>query len=87
MHTGAAPARIDDRPDLRTGRFYSRLLLELSQLHSMPMGNHDQSLISLAIARAPEWIRRELLSDEKAIRARAEEALAAMIANALQRAV
>lgn len=49
------------------------------------MINNSQALIANAIARAPEWMRRELLADEKAIRVRAEEALAAMIADALNR--
>ena len=43
-----------------------------------------QATITATIARAPEWIRQELLSKEKATRARAEEALAAMISGALQ---
>jgi hypothetical protein len=49
------------------------------------MANDIQAVIASAVARAPEWIRRELLADEKAMRARAEEALAAMIADALNR--
>lgn len=48
------------------------------------MNNDLQATINITIARAPEWIRQELLSKEKATRARAEEALAAMIAGALQ---
>ncbi|WP_140850181.1 DUF6771 family protein [Sphingomonas glacialis] len=48
------------------------------------MNNDFQATITATIARAPEWIRQELLSKEKATRARAEEALAAMIAVALQ---
>ena len=39
--------------------------------------------ITAVIARAPEWIRHDLLSKETSIRTRAEETLAAMIANAL----
>lgn len=42
-----------------------------------------QATINDVIARAPEWVRQELLSKEAAIRNRAEETLAAMIANAL----
>ena len=48
------------------------------------MNNDFQAVITATIARAPEWIRQELLWKEKATRARAEEALAAMIADALQ---
>ena len=48
------------------------------------MNNDLQATITATIARAPEWIRQELLSKETATRARAEEALAAMIASALQ---
>jgi hypothetical protein len=48
------------------------------------MNNDLQATITATIARAPEWIRQELLWKEKATRARAEEALAAMIADALQ---
>lgn len=35
------------------------------------------------IERAPEWIRHDLAAKDATIRARAEETLAAMIANAL----
>ncbi|MEI9852025.1 MAG: hypothetical protein WDN24_15590 [Sphingomonas sp.] len=45
-----------------------------------------QATITAIIALAPEWVRQELLSKEKATRARAEEALAAMIASALKEA-
>ena len=48
------------------------------------MNNDYQAVITATIARAPEWIRQELLSKEKAMRARAEEALGAIIADALQ---
>lgn len=42
-----------------------------------------QSTISTIIQRAPEWLRHDLVSKDKATRQRAEEALAAIIANAL----
>lgn len=42
-----------------------------------------QAKIHAIVARAPEWIRHDLLSKEPAVRARAEDALAAMIATAL----
>ena len=43
-----------------------------------------QTRITAVLAHAPEWIRQELSSKEKATRERAEEALAAMLANALK---
>jgi len=49
------------------------------------MNNDLQATITATIARAPEWIRQELISKEKATRDRAEEALAAMIAGAIQK--
>lgn len=39
--------------------------------------------LSVVIARAPEWIRRDLAGKDLVARTRAEEALAAMIAAAL----
>lgn len=38
-----------------------------------------------AIARAPQWIRRDLESKDRVVRIRAEESLAAMIADALRK--
>lgn len=43
-----------------------------------------QATITAIIARTPEWVRQELLSKELATRARAEEALAAVIAGTLK---
>lgn len=40
--------------------------------------------ILAVIERAPQWVRHDLESRDSAIRARAEETLAAMIAAALQ---
>jgi hypothetical protein len=51
--------------------------------HSATMSEDLQATITAIIARTPDWIRQELLSKEKATRARAEEALGAMIAGAL----
>lgn len=49
--------------------------------------NHDlQARITAILTHAPEWIRHELSSKEKATRERAEEALATMIASALKNA-
>jgi hypothetical protein len=45
-----------------------------------------QNLIEDALRRAPEWIRHDLMSKDKALQARAEETLAAMIAAALRQA-
>ena len=47
------------------------------------MSEDLQATITAIIARTPDWIRQELLSKEQATRARAEEALGAMIAGAL----
>lgn len=44
------------------------------------------SIILAVIERAPQWVRHDLESRDSAIRARAEETLAAMIAAALQEA-
>lgn len=48
------------------------------------MSDDLQAKITAVIARAPDWIRQELFSKENSTRARAEEALAAMIASALK---
>jgi len=48
------------------------------------MTDNLQSVITATIARAPDWVRQELLSKEKTIRVRAEEALAAKVAAAIQ---
>jgi hypothetical protein len=50
------------------------------------MNDSLQATITAVIARAPEWIRHDLLSKEPGSRARAEETLGAMIANALAQA-
>jgi len=47
------------------------------------MNDTFQATITAIIARVPEWIRHDLLSKEASVRTRAEETLAAMIANAL----
>jgi hypothetical protein len=41
------------------------------------------SIITLVLNQAPQWIRADLASKEPALRERAEEALAAMIAAAV----
>jgi hypothetical protein len=40
-------------------------------------------MIAEVMSNMPEWLRRELLSSEKALRACAEETLAAMLTSAL----
>lgn len=48
-----------------------------------PAMNDIQPLILAAVQRAPQWVRHDLVSTEATIRARAEEAMAAIIAQAL----
>ncbi len=50
------------------------------------MSNTLRATITAVIARAPEWVRHELVSKEASTRARAEEALGAIIADALKAA-
>ncbi|RVT90195.1 DUF6771 family protein [Sphingomonas crocodyli] len=45
-----------------------------------------QTIIHSVIARAPQWVRQDLLAKEAGVRERAEEALAAMIASAIAKA-
>ncbi|WP_420143995.1 DUF6771 family protein [Sphingobium sp.] len=42
------------------------------------------ALITAILQRAPQWVRHDLLSKEEMTRLRAEETLAAMIANGLR---
>ncbi|MBB3941451.1 hypothetical protein GGR39_003128 [Novosphingobium fluoreni] len=48
------------------------------------MNDTTSAIILRVIERAPQWIRHDLDSKDEAIRTRAEETLAAMIANALE---
>ena len=41
------------------------------------------ALLTAVLGRAPDWIRRDLSSKDVGVRARAGEALAALIGNAL----
>jgi len=43
-----------------------------------------QPLILAAVQRAPQWVRHDLVSTEATIRTRAEEAMAAIIGQALR---
>lgn len=45
----------------------------------------NKILILRVIERAPQWLRHDLTSKDSAARSRAEETLAAMIADALAR--
>jgi hypothetical protein len=47
------------------------------------MNEDITKIVLMVLVRAPEWVRHDLAAKDAAIRARAEEALAAMIANAL----
>jgi len=48
--------------------------------------NADQSAIILqTVERAPQWMRRDLCSSDAVARARAEQTLAAMISEALNK--
>jgi hypothetical protein len=48
------------------------------------MGNDLEVIVAAVLARAPDWIRRDLLAKDPAVRTQAEETLAAIIANALR---
>jgi len=61
----------------------SRLPLIKVRRHTERMSDSLQPAIAAVIARTPEWVRQELASKDPATRARAEEALTAMIASAL----
>jgi hypothetical protein len=47
------------------------------------MNEDIQTTVNAVLAKVPEWIRHELASKDALTRARAEEALAAMVASAL----
>ena len=48
------------------------------------MSEHMQAAILAVIERAPQWIRQDLTAKDAAARIRAEETLAAMIADAIR---
>lgn len=50
------------------------------------MSEQIQADILAVIERAPQWIRHDLTAKDAAVRRRAEESLAAMIADALKKA-
>lgn len=47
------------------------------------MDDRPKDIIAATVARMPEWIRHDLVAKDAAVRTRAEETLAAMIAGAL----
>jgi hypothetical protein len=47
------------------------------------MDENIKAIILRTVERAPQWVRHDLTSKEAAVRGRAEETLAAMIADAL----
>jgi len=47
------------------------------------MNGAINELVLGVLARAPQWVRQDLLSSDPIVRARAEETLAAMISSAL----
>jgi hypothetical protein len=51
--------------------------------HRARMDQETSELITRVIARAPQWLRHDLSSKDLNARGRAEETLAAMIADAL----
>jgi hypothetical protein len=61
------------------------LLPDVSTSDHNAVMNHDlKTTLTAILANMPEWIRQELSSKEKTTRVRAEEALAAMVAGAVE---
>ncbi|MBC2666746.1 hypothetical protein H7F51_14590 [Novosphingobium flavum] len=50
------------------------------------MNGDIASIIQAVVQRAPQWLRHDMSSKDEAVRLRAEEAMAAMIADALTKA-
>lgn len=50
------------------------------------MDEETKAIILTVIERAPQWIRHDLVAKDPTVRARAEETLAAMIADVLCKA-
>jgi hypothetical protein len=51
------------------------------------MSNEDlTAIVTKVLAHAPAWVRHDMASADKAVRVRAEDALAAQIAAALEKA-
>ncbi len=47
------------------------------------MDDQARAIILRAVERAPQWVRHDLVSKDASVRNRAEETMAAMIADAL----
>lgn len=72
--------RRDERPSR------GRLVAKDGDAAHMPRMTSDlTSIILHVIERAPQWMRRDLEAKDAVVRTQAEEALAAMIADALQK--
>ena len=54
--------------------------------HRAAMNASAQDAILQTVTRLPDWIRHDLAAKDPALRTRAEEALAAMLADGLKRA-
>ena len=54
--------------------------------HSPPMTEDLEAKILAFLKRAPDWVRRDLTAKDQSARTQAEEAFAAMLADALRRA-
>lgn len=49
------------------------------------MSPHEKDVLLAAIARLPDWIRKDLAAADTTVRTRAHEELTAMLVNALER--
>jgi hypothetical protein len=54
--------------------------------HSAGMEQTSKDVLFKAVARLPEWVRHDLAAKDAALRVRAEESLAAILVDALDRA-
>jgi hypothetical protein len=90
MSATSAPKASDS--SMNVDRRLKRQVIETSNIGTLPttskpartsaMSDSEQ-IIADVVRRAPDWMRRDLLSDDYVVKAAAEEALSAMIANAL----
>ncbi len=53
--------------------------------HSIGMEQTSKDALAKAVARLPDWIRHDLATKDAALRMRAEESLAAMLVDVLDR--
>lgn len=68
------------------GGHLRRLLPNTNTAHSPAMTEDLEATILAFLKRAPEWVRRDLTAKDQSARTLAEEAFAAMLADALRRA-